>query len=138
MALLLFEEPEKSPLGHFLSHGYRHETADLLNASILASETRAGDGRIRLPVMLRLLLWLEARADEVVKNEWGNDETRASGLSHVPRIRLGGEVEEGSLGWSETVFGGAADAAGAAGAAGAGGREDMDMSEQEDVELEVA
>ena len=91
MALLLFDEPENSPLGQFLSESYTHETADLLNASILASETKAGDGRSRLPVMLHLLLWLEARANEVVKKEWGNEDTpNASELSYVPRIRLDG------------------------------------------------
>lgn len=144
MALLLFEEPERGPLGHFLSQSYSHETADLLNASILASETRAGDGRSRLPVMLRLLLWLEARADEVVKRAWGSDETRASGLSHVPRIRLEGGIDgEGSFGWSGTVFGSGNDVGNVGNvgnvgeAAGQGGREDMDVSEQEDVDLEV-
>ncbi len=127
MALLLFEEPEKSPLCHFLSQGYTHETADLLNESILASETRAGDGRSRLPVMLRLLLWLEARAEEVAKNEWGSDETRASGLSHVPRIRLESEAGEGSLDWSGTVFGAAGQAPEQAGGED---MDDMDVSEQ--------
>ena len=76
----------------------------------------------------------------MVSSEWGNEETRASGLSHVPRIRLEGEAGvdgEGSLGWSGTVFGGADDVGDAGEAAGQGGREDMDVSEQEDVDVDV-
>ena len=86
MALLLFEDARSSPLGQYLSEEYTHETADLLNASILASETRAVDGRSRLPHMLHLLLWLEARANDAVKKELsGSDDV----LSYVPRIALG-------------------------------------------------
>ena len=86
MALLLFEDARSSPLGQYLSEEYTHETADLLNASILASETRAVDGRSRLPHMLHLLLWLEARANDAVKKELsGSDDV----LSYVPRVALG-------------------------------------------------
>lgn len=118
MALLLFEDAKKSPLAHFLSDEYTHETADLLNASILASETRAGDGRSRLPAMLHLLLWLEARANEVVKKDLagsdiaGDAEPLANmGLSYVPRIPLamdsisGGSGEERpAVDYARTVF----------------------------------
>jgi hypothetical protein len=130
MALLMFEDPINSPLGHYLGDAYRQETADLLNASILASETRAGDGRSRLPSMLRLLLWLEARAEEVVKKEIdaaGGEPS--SGLSFVPRIALGvtdvgNERDRGhAIDYANMVFG-SAEGQGADGA-------DMDISEEE-------
>jgi hypothetical protein len=131
MALLLFDDPAKSPLGHFLSDGYTSETADVLNCAILASEASAGDGQSRLPNLLHLLLWLENRADEVVRKDreaGAGERPVGTGKSYVPRIVL--ESENGyagnALDYENSVFGG--------GDAGTGQfeRVDMDISEEEE------
>jgi len=147
MALLLFEDARSSPLGQYLSEEYTHETADLLNASILASETRAVDGRSRLPHMLHLLLWLEARANDAVKKELSVSHDVLSDV-YVPRIALGtagdGDDEQRpTIDYEHALF--SSEAARAAGRGDGGEGEgdgdgdgvEMDVDSDEDGEEEV-
>lgn len=75
MALLLFDDPSKSPLSHLLGEEYRKETADKVNSAILSSETDQGTSR--LPRLIHLLAWYQDRSPE------------GSALAKpVPRIRI--------------------------------------------------
>lgn len=66
MALLLFEDPWKSPLEHLLGTSYRKETADELNNAILSSETK--DGVSRLPHLIHLMMWMQNRSNDLVRS----------------------------------------------------------------------
>lgn len=65
MALLLFDDPHKSPLSYLMGDSYRRETADKLNNAILSSETK--DGISRLPHLIHLMMWMQLRADDLIK-----------------------------------------------------------------------
>lgn len=65
LALLAFDEPEKSPFGDLLHPSHRQKIASEVNASILEMENRDSTTP-RLAVLLKLMLWAQ---DELIKKK---------------------------------------------------------------------
>jgi hypothetical protein len=61
VALLVFEDPEKSPMGDLLESAQRARTASELNAAILASQSQAG--KPKLPNLLKFLVWAQEQLE---------------------------------------------------------------------------
>ncbi|ORX93435.1 hypothetical protein K493DRAFT_284705 [Basidiobolus meristosporus CBS 931.73] len=62
MALLAFEDLNKSPVGELLDHTHRQKTASELNAAILTSQSQDKDPK--LPGLLKMLVWAQNQLDE--------------------------------------------------------------------------
>jgi len=71
IALLLFDDPKKSPLAYLLDPAYRKETADELNNAILSSETK--NGVSRLPHLIHLMMWMQRRANDLMLPVFGKN-----------------------------------------------------------------
>merc|ERR1712001_186904 len=63
LALLAFEDPEKSPYGDLLSYSHRQKVASELNAAILKAE-HADNTQPKLGVGLKCLLWSQNELDK--------------------------------------------------------------------------
>lgn len=81
IALLLFDDPQNSPLAYLLDPSYRKETADELNNAILSSETK--NGVSRLPHLIHLMMWMQCRADDLLLPTFGNDSKDSSEKTHI-------------------------------------------------------
>ena len=79
MALLAFPDPAASPLKALLDVAQRQKTASELNAAILALQCQERESR--LPVLLKLLVWAQARLDKTTKYPRMLELTRAE-LEH--------------------------------------------------------
>ena len=62
LALLAFEDPEKSPYGDLLSYSHRQKVASELNAAILKAE-HSDNTQPKVAVGLKLLLWAQKELD---------------------------------------------------------------------------
>lgn len=62
MTLLIFENPEASPLADLLEPAQRQRTASELNAAILSAQSQAG--KSKLPNLLKLLVWAQDKLAE--------------------------------------------------------------------------
>lgn len=62
MALLAFEDVSSSPLAELMDMAQRQKTASELNAAILASQSQEREPR--LPTLLKMMLWAQARLDD--------------------------------------------------------------------------
>ncbi|KAK2154867.1 hypothetical protein LSH36_255g02024 [Paralvinella palmiformis] len=62
LALLAFEEPEKSPFGELLHPSQRQKVASELNAAILQAESR--ESTPKLSQLLKLLMWIQDELDK--------------------------------------------------------------------------
>jgi hypothetical protein len=63
LALLAFEDPEKSPFGDLLSHSHRQKVASELNAAILRAE-HADNTQPKLAIALKSILWSQNELDK--------------------------------------------------------------------------
>jgi glucose-induced degradation protein 8 len=57
MALLAFEDFQKSPIGELLDYSQRQKTAGELNSAILTSQCQDKDPK--LPLLLKMLVWAQ-------------------------------------------------------------------------------
>ncbi|KAJ3330477.1 Glucose-induced degradation complex subunit [Blyttiomyces sp. JEL0837] len=64
MALLAFEDYQKSPVGDLLDYGQRHKTASELNAAILTSQCQEKDPKLHS--LLKMLVWAQGQLEEKV------------------------------------------------------------------------
>ncbi|KAJ3184128.1 Glucose-induced degradation complex subunit [Irineochytrium annulatum] len=64
MALLAFEDFEKSPVADLLDYSQRQKTASELNAAILTSQCQEKDPK--LPSLLKMLIWAQNQLGEKV------------------------------------------------------------------------
>jgi hypothetical protein len=62
VALLAFDDVGASPLADLMDPAQRQKTASELNAAILSSQSKEKEPR--LPTLLKLVLWAQARLDE--------------------------------------------------------------------------
>ncbi|TPX41295.1 hypothetical protein SeMB42_g05317 [Synchytrium endobioticum] len=62
MALLAFDDHQKSPVGALLDYSQRQKTASELNSAILAAQCQDKDPK--LPTMLKMLVWAQNQLDE--------------------------------------------------------------------------
>merc|ERR1712050_106256 len=63
LALLAFEDPEKSPYGDLLSYSHRQKVASELNAAILKAE-HSDNTQPKLAIGLKLVLWAQNELDK--------------------------------------------------------------------------
>ncbi|KAJ3109065.1 Glucose-induced degradation complex subunit [Phlyctochytrium planicorne] len=62
MALLAFEDFDRSPVADLLDYNQRQKTASELNAAILTSQNQEKDPK--LPTLLKMLLWAQNNLEE--------------------------------------------------------------------------
>ena len=63
LALLAFEDPEKSPYGDLLSYSHRQKVASELNAAILKAE-HSDNTQPMLAIGLKMVLWAQDELDK--------------------------------------------------------------------------
>ena len=63
LALLAFEDPEKSPYGDLLSYSHRQKVASDVNAAILKAE-HSDNTQPKLALGLRMVLWAQNELDK--------------------------------------------------------------------------
>ena len=64
MALLAFDDVQKSPVGDLLDHSQRQKTASELNAAILTAQCQEKDPK--LPSLLKMLVWAQTQLYEKI------------------------------------------------------------------------